>query len=318
METRNVGASGLSVSLVGLGGNNFGGALDLTATRAVVHRALDVGVTLFDTADNYGNRGGSEEQLGQILGPHRKDVVLATKFANPMDTEGRLKGASRRYIMTAVEASLRRLRTDWIDLYQLHRPDPLTPIGETLRTLEDLIRQGKVRYIGCSKIAAWELVEAQWTASTARSNRFISCQDEYNLLTRALETDLAPTMQRYGVSLLPYYPLASGVLTGKYRRGSPLPAGARLSNPDKPSPFGQRYLNDANLAAVERLSAFAAAHGRTMLELAFSWLAAQPFVASVIAGATRPEQIELNANAAGWKLSADELAEINRLTALAV
>ena len=312
METRALGKSGLLVSVVGLGCNNFGAALDLAATRKVVDRALDLGITLIDTADVYGNRGDSERFLGEILGDRRKDIVLATKFASPMDKDGRLSGASRRYIVSAVEASLKRLRTDWIDLYQLHRPDPETPIEETLRALDDLISQGKVRYVGCSKLSPWRVTEAHWTAKHLNLNRFISCQDEYNLLSRAPEGDLMSVIQTYGMGLLPYYPLASGLLTGKYKPNAPLPAGARLSNPSVPS-FGKHYMTEANLAIVERLGAFAAASGHTMLELAFSWLLSHSAVASVIAGATRPEQIEQNVRAAGWKLTSTEIAEIDRL-----
>ena len=312
MEQRNLGRSGLRVSVVGLGCNNFGGRIDLEASRRVVHKALDLGITLFDTADIYGERGGSETCLGQILGDRRKDIVLATKFGMPMDTAETLKGGSRRYIMAAVEASLRRLRTDWIDLYQLHRPDPLTPIEETLRALDDLVRQGKVRYVGCSNLAGWQAVEAQWTAKHLGLNAFVSCQDEYSLVVRGIERDLLPAMQTHGLGLLPFFPLASGLLTGKYRRDAPPPAGTRLANTQR---LADRYLTDANWQVVERLAPFCAARGHSLLELAFSWLAARPQVASVIAGATKPEQIEQNVAAAGWRLGPDDLAEIDRLSA---
>ena len=311
MTLRNLGTSGLQVSLVGLGCNNFGGRLDLDRTRQVVHRALDLGITLFDTSDSYG-QGGSETQLGQILGERRKEIVLATKFCSPMDEVGRLKGASRGYIMHAVEASLRRLQTDWIDLYQLHRPDPLTPIEETLRALDDLVRQGKVRYIGCSNLPAWQVVEAQWTAKHLNLNAFVSYQDEYSLLFRSPEKELMPAAKAYGLGGLPYFPLASGLLTGKYQRGKTLPEGARLTI--TPS-MADKYLTEANWSRVERLQAFVAARGHTLLELAFSWLAAQPTVSSVIAGATRPEQLEANVKAVDWSLSAEELAEVDRITA---
>lgn len=311
MEIRNLGSSGLRVSLVGLGCNNFGGRLDVEATREVVHKALDLGITLFDTADVYGNRGGSEEQLGQVLGAKRKDIVLATKFALPMDDAETLKGGSRRYVMRAVEDSLRRLRTDWIDLYQLHRPDPLTPIEETLGALDDLIRQGKVRYIGCSNLPAWQVVEAQWTARHNGLGAFVCCQDEYSLLVRAPDRDLIPAMQKYGLGLLPYFPLASGLLTGKYERGAAMPAGARLTETPR---YAERYLTEANWAIVERLREFCAARGRSMLELAFGWLAARPTVASVIAGATRPEQLEQNVRAVDWALGPEDMAEIDRIT----
>lgn len=312
MEVRNLGRSGLRVSVVGLGCNNFGGRCDLEASRKVIDKAIDLGITLFDTADAYGNQGGSEEILGQVLGPRRKDIVLATKFALPMDQEEKLKGASRRYIMRAVEASLKRLKTDWIDLYQQHRPDPFTPIEETLRALDDLVAQGKVRYIGCSNLVAWQVVEAQWTSKVCNLERYVSCQDEYSLLVRDIEKELLPAMQAYDIGLLPYFPLASGLLTGKYKRNAPLPEGARLTNTQR---LADRYMTDANWAIVEKLADFAASRGKTMLELAFSWLACRPQVASVIAGATKPEQLEQNVKAASWKISAEDMAEIDRITA---
>lgn len=310
MEIRNLGQSGLRVSAIGLGCNNFGGRIGLEETSAVLHKALDLGITLFDTSDTYGDRGGSETLMGQILGHDRQRIVLATKFANPMDDVGVKVGAARRYIMSAVEDSLRRLRTDWIDLYQVHSPDPLTPIEETLRALDDLIRQGKVRYIGCSNFPAWQMVEAQWTARANGLNAFVSCQDEYSLVHRAPEADLMPAMRKYGLGLLPYFPLASGLLTGKYRRNAPMPPGTRLANADR---LANRYLNERNWQISEHLSDYAAAHGRTMLELAFSWLLAQAPVASVIAGATKPEQLEQNVKAGSWKLSSEELSEIHRI-----
>jgi aryl-alcohol dehydrogenase-like predicted oxidoreductase len=311
VKQRNLGKSGLLVSVVGLGCNNFGMRIDLEASRKVVHKALDLGITLLDTADTYGNRGGSEEMLGQILGDRRKDIVLATKFAMPMNDAETLKGASRRYIMRAVEDSLRRLRTDWIDLYQQHRPDPLTPIEETLRALDDLVRQGKVRYIGCSNLPAWQVVEAQWTSRHLGLNSFVSCQDEYSLVVRDIEKNLIPAMQGYGLGLLPFFPLASGLLTGKYKRNAPLPEGTRLANMQR---LADRYMTEANWPIVERLQDFAAKRGHTMLELAFSWLAARPAVSSVIAGATKPEQVEQNVKAADWALTPEEIAEIDRLS----
>ena len=310
MEIRNLGQSGLRVSAVGLGCNNFGGRSGPEQTKAVIAKALDLGITLFDTADTYGNRGGSEELMGRILGADRKRIVLATKFANPMDDVGVKVGAARRYIMSAVEDSLRRLRTDWIDLYQVHSPDPLTPIEETLRALDDLIRQGKVRYIGCSNFPAWQVVEAQWAARANGLNAFVSCQDEYSLLKRDPEPQLLPAMRKYGLGLLPYAPLASGLLTGKYRRNAPMPAGARLAKDER---LAGRFLTDRNWAVTEKLADFATEHGRTMLELAFSWLLAQAPVASVIAGAAQPDQLEQNVKAGDWLLSADNLAEIERL-----
>lgn len=308
MEIRNVGKSGLRVSAVGLGCNNFG-RLDIESSRKVVHRALDLGITLFDTADIYGNKGGSEEQLGEILGARRKDIVLATKFGMAMSDIQ--QGASRRYILQAVEDSLRRLKTDWIDLYQLHQPDPLTPIEETLRTLDDLIRAGKVRYAGCSNLKAWQVADAHWTAKTQGFNRFISAQDEYSLLVRDAERELIPALEAKGMGLLPYFPLASGMLTGKYRHGGELPAGTRMALMKR---FTDRYMTEENWAIVDRLQAFCDARGHTLLELAFSWLLSRPSLASVIAGATKPEQVEMNAKVADWKLSAHDLAEIDKIT----
>lgn len=316
MEQRPIGHSGLRVSQIGLGCNNLGQRIDFAASQAVVHKALDLGITLFDTADTYREKTpdavGSEEFLGRILGARRKDIVLATKFGNPMDREGTLRGASRRYIMSAVEASLRRLGTDWIDLLQVHRPDLLTPIEETLRALDDLIHHGKVRYIGCSGFVPWQVVEAQWTSRHANLAAFISCQDEYSLLMRRSEAEKIPMMRAYGLGLLPYYPLASGLLTGKYRRNAPLPADARLVL--HYARYRDRFINDANWPIVEALEDFATQRGHTLLELAFSWLAAQPVVSSIIAGATKPEQVEANMRAVGWALNAEELREIDRIT----
>jgi aryl-alcohol dehydrogenase-like predicted oxidoreductase len=308
MKTRRLGHSDLQVSLVGLGCNNFGGRIDEESSRKVVHTALDLGVTLLDTADTYGNRGGSETVLGRILGARRKDIVLATKFGMAMDDAGTMKGASRRYIVSALEASLARLKTDWIDLDQVHRPDPQTPIEETLRALDDLVRSGKVRYIGCSNYAAWQVVEAAWTARQAGTAAFISCQDEYSLLARDIEKELVPAMQSYGLGLLPYFPLASGLLTGKYRRDAALPEGSRLQ---RTGMFADRFLSERNWQRLEPLEKFCAARGRPMLELAFSWLAARPTVASIIAGATRPEQVAQNVAAVGWTLSAEDLKELD-------
>ncbi|MBK7903778.1 MAG: aldo/keto reductase [Proteobacteria bacterium] len=314
MQQRNVGKSGLRVSLVGLGCNNFGWVTDLAASRKVVEKALDSGITLFDTADGYG-RGASEEQLGKILGDRRKSIVLATKFWAPMDDDEMMRGCSRRYIMLAVEASLRRLRTDWIDLYQLHRPDSLTPIEETLRALDDLVHQGKVRYIGCSWFSAWQVVEAYFTARQYNLHGFVSCQDEYNLLMRDPDRELLPAMQAHGLGFLPYFPLAAGFLTGKYDRRN-MPQLGRLSKSGTPgfANVAQHYLTEANWQKVEALSEFCAKRGHTLLELAFSWLAARPTVASIIAGATQPEQIERNVVAAKWVLSPEEMAEVDNIT----
>jgi aryl-alcohol dehydrogenase-like predicted oxidoreductase len=311
MQIRNLGGSGLRVSAVGLGCNNFGQRTDLETSRKVIYKAIDLGITLFDTADIYANMGGSETVLGTVLGDRRKDIVLATKYSKPMATDGTKQGASRRYIMSAVEASLTRLKTDYIDLYQQHDYDPLTPIEESLRALDDLVRQGKVRYLGNSNFPAWRIAEAEFFARQMGVNRFVSCQDEYSLVVRDIEKDLLPAAQEYKLGLLPFFPLASGLLTGKYKRGEAAPADTRFA---KAPALLNRYMSEKNLDIVQKLEDFASAHGRTMLELAFSWLAARPQVSSVIAGATRVEQIEQNVKAIAWKLSADEMAEIDKIT----
>jgi aryl-alcohol dehydrogenase-like predicted oxidoreductase len=308
---RRLGNSTLEVSVVGLGGNNFGGRIDFAATSRVVHKAVELGINLIDTADSYGNKGGSEAWLGRILGGKRKDVVLATKFGLPMDDAGELAGASRRYIVRAVEASLKRLNTDWIDLYQLHRPDPQTPIEETLRALDDLVQAGKVRWIGCSNLSAREVVEAHTAAQRHGLAAFVSCQDEYSLLVRDVERELVPTAKALGMGLLPYFPLASGLLTGKYEGAVALPPGSRLAKNPR---HAQRFASERNWRIVDDLAAFAAHRGGTLLELAFSWLLRDSVVASVIAGATTEQQVEQNARAAGWTLSAEDLAEIDRIT----
>lgn len=310
MQFRNLGRSGLRVSVVGLGCNNFGGRIDLDATRKVVDAAIEHGITLFDTADIYGEKGGSETTLGQVLGTRRKGIVLASKFGMKMFHGG--EGGSRRYIMSAVEESLQRLQTDWIDLYQFHKPDPLTPIDETLRAMEDLVTQGKVRYIGCSNMVAWQIADAQWTARDLGLSGFASAQDEYSLLKRGAEKDLIPAIAHYGMGLLPYFPLANGALTGKYKRGAAMPEGARLTK--LPERAGQIFSED-NWRKIEGLTAFAEQRGHSLVELAFSWLAAQPVVSSVIAGATKPEQIAANVKAADWALSKEDLAEIDKITA---
>ena len=311
MEHRALGKSGLQVSLVGLGCNNFGMRIDAEQSRAVVHRALEEGVTLFDTADIYGGRGKSEEILGPALGERRKDVIVATKFGMPMGDSPYLRGGSRRYIMNALEASLRRLATDYIDLYQIHQPDPATPQEETLETLDSLVRAGKVRYIGCSNFAGWQLADAIGISRARGYTPYISAQNLYNLLDRRVERELVPACEHYGVGILPYFPLASGFLTGKYRRGAEPPQGTRLALMRS---MADRVLTPANFAALEGLAEFARARGHSMVELATSWLAAQPQVSSVISGATSPEQVSENVKAAGWKFSADELGEINQLT----
>ncbi|PZM95409.1 MAG: aldo/keto reductase [Actinobacteria bacterium] len=315
MRYRRLGDSGLVVSAVGVGCNNFGRRLDADGTRAVVEAALEVGINFFDTADIYGDpHGTSEEQLGAALKGRRDDVVIATKFGMDMHgANGPDYGArgARRYVMRAVEASLRRLNTDYIDLYQMHEPDPGTPIEETLSALDDLVRSGKVRYIGCSNFAGWQIADADWTARSAGLTRFISAQNHYNLLNREVEAEVLPACQRFGLGMLPYYPLASGLLTGKYGGGEKPPAGSRLA-------AGGRYaerLAKAPWDAIEAIAAFAAERGRSMLDVAIGWLAAQPTVASVIAGATTPEQVRANAAAASWRPSAEDLAALDAIRA---
>jgi len=309
MTYRQLGDSGLTVSVVGLGCNNFGRRLDQEATTAVVNAAIDAGVTLFDTADIYG-LGASEELLGAALGHRREHVVVATKFG--MDMQGAngpdwgVRG-SRRYIRTAVEASLRRLGTDWIDLYQLHRPDPHTPIGETLAALDELVREGKVRYLGSSNLTGWQVVDADWTARSAGTERFVSAQNEYSLLERDVEEDLVPACEHVGVGLLPFFPLASGLLTGKYRRGEPAPEGTRLAS------MGEQ-LDAADWDTIERLEGYAAERGLRPIDVAIGGLAAQPAVASVIAGATTPEQVLDNVRAGLWQPSVSDLAALDEIT----
>jgi aryl-alcohol dehydrogenase-like predicted oxidoreductase len=308
MTYRQLGESGLAVSVVGLGCNNFGGRIDADRTRDVVAAALDAGITLFDTADSYGSRPGeSEEMLGRALGERRSEVVVATKFGSDLDGAlGPDWGArgSRRYIRLAVEASLRRLRTDWIDLYQLHWPDPRTPIDETLSALDELVAEGKVRYIGSSNLTAWQVVDADWVARSNGMSRFISAQNQYSLLERDIERDLVPACEHTGIGVLPYFPLASGLLTGKYRRGAEAPAGTRLaSRPER--------LAAANFDRIEALDGYARERGISMLDVAIGGLAAQPAVASVIAGATSPEQVRANVAAGAWQPSLADLAALD-------
>ncbi|WP_433127338.1 aldo/keto reductase [Micromonospora sp. CA-240977] len=313
MTYRRLGDSGLVVSVVGIGCNNFGRKLDLDGTRAVVDAALDAGITLFDTADIYGEpQGGSEELLGQALKGRRDDVVVATKFG--MDMNG-LNGpdfgarGSRRYIARAVEASLRRLGTDHIDLYQMHEPDPGTPIDETLAALDDLVRDGKVRYLGNSNFAGWQIADADWVASSNGRARFISAQNNYSLVERSVETEIIPACERFGLGMLPFFPLANGLLTGKYKREAQPPAGSRLSG-------GGRYaerLAAADWDTIEAIEAYAAERGVTMLQVAIGGLAAQPAVTSVIAGATTPEQVRANAAAGTWEPSDEDLAALRAI-----
>jgi aryl-alcohol dehydrogenase-like predicted oxidoreductase len=310
MEYRNLGNSGLQVSVVGLGCNNFGGRMDQESTTAVINSAIENGITFFDTADVYGGQGKSEEFMAPAIKPHRRNIVLATKSHSPMGEGPYWQGSSRKYIVEAVEACLRRLDTDYIDLYQMHRPDPRTPIEETMRTLEGLVRSGKVRYIGSSNYSGWQVVEAHWVAKHEHLEPYISAQNEYSLLQRGPEAELIPACEKYGVGLLPFFPLASGFLTGKYRSGQPPPEGSRLSGA---SPFASRFLKEENYDTLMRLEGFAQERGHNMVELAMSWLASKPYVGSVIAGATRPEQVEENARSGDWRLTADEMAEIDAI-----
>ncbi|MBM3457479.1 MAG: aldo/keto reductase [Armatimonadetes bacterium] len=307
METRKIGS--LDVPVVGLGCNNFGGRLDAAATAAVVNACLDAGVTFFDTADVYGGTR-SEEYIGQALGGRRDEVILATKFGGRVADDR--KGAKPEYIHCAVEDSLRRLQTDRLDLYQLHVPDPETPIGDTLAALDELVRAGKVREIGCSNFSAVQLQEAA-AATAPGAARFLTVQNEYSLLKRDPEQGVLAECERQGLGFLPYFPLASGLLTGKYRQGQPVPEGARLAATPNPS----RWLNDDYVARAEALIQFAEARGHTILELAVSWLLRHPTVTCVIAGATKPEQVRANAASAGWKLTPEELAEVDRIAGAA-
>lgn len=304
-----VGSSGLMVSAVGVGCNAFGTRIDLDQTRAVVDAAVDAGITLFDTADSYG-RGASEQMLGEAIGTRRAEVVIATKFG--MDMEG-ANGpdwgarASRRYVRKAVDASLTRLGTDYIDLYQLHTPDDVTPIEETLEAMTELVTQGKVRYIGSSNLTAWQVVDADWTARTSGTSAFVSAQNEYSLYNRSADVELIPACEHLGVGVLPYFPLAYGLLTGKYTRGRPAPEGSRLR-----AQSGR--LDGADWDRIEALQGYADEHGVSLLEVAVGGLAAQPVVASVISGATKPTQVEANVNAVQWEPSADDLAALDDLT----
>ncbi|HKE66171.1 MAG TPA: aldo/keto reductase [Micromonosporaceae bacterium] len=313
MRYRRLGNSGLVVSVVGLGCNNFGRKVDEAGTRSVVDAALEHGINLFDTSDTYGDPQGSSEVLvGKALRGRRDDVVIATKFGMDMNgLNGVDHGArgSRRYVMRAVEASLRRLDTDYIDLYQIHRPDESTPIDETLSALDDLVRDGKVRYLGNSNFAGWQIADAAWTAKTYGRTPFVSAQNQYSWLHREVEQDVLPACEHFGLGMLPFFPLASGLLTGKYRRGAAAPTGGRLSEP--------RYASRLEAAAwdtIESIDSFAKARGVSMLDVAIGGLAAQPAVASVIAGATRPEQVGANAAAGRWVPTVEDLAELRDIT----
>ena len=308
MEYRQLGRSGLQVSAIGLGTNNFGRRLDDADTAVVINHALDVGINMIDTANSYGGTL-SEEYIGRALKGKRQRAVVATKVSSRMSEGPNQAGNSRQHIMTEVENSLRRLSTDYIDLYQIHFTDANTPIEETLRALDDLVRQGKVRYVGCSNFMSWQVCEAVWTSRTLGLTSFVSVQPKYSMLDRQIEAELAPFCREYGVGILPYFPLANGFLTGKYRRGQPAPPGTRLGEGDR------GMFSDANFDILEGLESFAEERGHTILELAFAWLLANPAVSSVIAGATKAEQVVANARTAGWHLSEEDMAEVEALLA---
>jgi aryl-alcohol dehydrogenase-like predicted oxidoreductase len=305
MRMRRLGNEGPEVSVVGLGCNNFGRVVDLEGTRAVVDAALDAGVTLFDTANTYGNRGGSESFLGEVLEGRRDRVVLATKFGSDMGDGTKARG-SREYIRKAIDESLQRLRTDYVDLYQYHTPDRVTPFEETFGALDELVREGKVRYVGHSNLQAAEVEEVDALARERGRTHPVSAQNEYSFLRREAEEKLLPTCERLGLGVLPYFPLASGLLTGKYRRGAPHPEGARLTGRDD-------VFTDEKFDRIEALERFAEGRGVSLLEVAIGGLLAQPAIASVIAGATKPEQVRANAAAGEWQPTADDLAALNAL-----
>ncbi|GLY98267.1 aldo/keto reductase [Actinoplanes sp. NBRC 103695] len=312
MSYRRLGASGLLVSVVGLGCNNFGRKLDADQTRTVVDAAIDAGITLFDTADIYGTpHGASEEFLGAALKGRRDEVVLATKFGMNMEgLNGNDRGVrgSRSYIIRAVESSLRRLETDYLDLYQMHEPDPGTPIDETLAALDDLVRSGKVRYLGNSNFAGWQIADADWTARAAGHTPFISAQNQYSLLERDVETEVVPACEQYGLGLLPFFPLNSGLLSGKYRRGEKPAEGTRLAQDRY-----QRWIDGADWDTIEALTAFGASFDKTLLDVAIAGLASRPAVTSVIAGATTPDQVRQNVAAGSWELTTDQVAALDEI-----
>ena len=320
MEYRHLGNSGLQVSVIGLGTNNFGGRTDEEQSVRVLFHALDLGINFIDTANTY-SKGESEEIIGRALGGRRHDTVLATKGGILWGPGPNESGASRKHIMDAVEASLQRLRTDYLDLYYIHRPDPNTPIEETLDTLDDMVHQGKIRYIGCSNYQAWQVCEAVYTSRSRHLSSFVCAQNEYNMLNRTVERELVPFCRAYGVGLVPFYPLAAGFLTGKHRPGEPPPAGARYDDTSKTRPaqaamargLQQRFLIDRNFGVLPPLEEYAGQAGHTIAELALAWLASNSAVSSVLVGASNTEQLDANVKSVEWRLSPEESAEVNQI-----
>ena len=311
MKYRHLVNSGLEVSEIGLGTNNFGGRMDAGQADSVINAAIDLGINLIDTADIY-SHGVSEEYIGRAVGDKtgkRESVLIATKFGMQWDDGPHGVGGSRKRVMDGVEGSLRRLQTDYIDLFQFHRPDPNTPISETLQAMDDLVRDGKVRYIGNSNFAAWQIADASWVATTEHLTQFVSAQPEYSMLVRNIESEIVPACHRYGLGILPFFPLAMGVLTGKYKRGADIPDGTRLAG--MPAERRDGRLTDSNFGVIEQLEPWARDRGHSLLELAFAWLLATPEVSSVIAGASNPEQLAQNARACEWVLSSEEKAEVD-------
>jgi aryl-alcohol dehydrogenase-like predicted oxidoreductase len=313
MEYRNLGSSGLQVSVLGLGANTFGWWIDEQSSAAVINHALELGINFIDTADTY-DKGRSEEYIGRTLKGRRAEVIIASKFAAPMGEGVNDRGGSRWYIMRAVEASLKRLKTDYIDLYQMHRPDPATPIEETLRTLDDLVKGGKVRYIGCSNFSAWGLSDALWTSRVKHLNAFVTVQPKYNLFDRQIEQELVPCCKAHGVGVIPWGPLAGGFLTGKYRRGDQPPAPAPDARSSKA--YNRLYstvITDSNWERLGKLDTFAKNRGHRVGELAIAWLLSHSWLSTVIGGATRPEQLDANIAGANWTLTAEEVTQVEQI-----
>jgi aryl-alcohol dehydrogenase-like predicted oxidoreductase len=310
MEFRNLGNSGLKISEIGLGGNNFGWRADEQTSISVINHAIDMGINFIDTAPTYDN-GNSEEFIGKAMKGKRQQIIIATKFGSMWNEHPNRRGSSRHNIINVVDTSLKRLQTDYIDLYQMHVPDLSTPIEETLHTLNDLIRAGKVRYIGCSNLAAWQLLEALWTSRVKNLHSFVTVQSQYNLLVREIEDGLVPCCQAYNIGIIPHTPLAGGFLTGKYHQGEELPVDWRLAGPN---PAYRHVFTENNWGKLTRLKTFAIERGHTIGELAIAWLLARPWISTVIAGAKRIEQVSANVAAAEWKLTAEEVTEVDAMT----